>query len=549
MAHEKRDRAWWLAAGLLVTAFLARGPLYLSVFPPFEGWDEYQHLGYIAHLDRTGRMPVFHQDTRVPAAIRPLVRSVPHSQWGGEQVKEWGAVSYAEYWNAPPPVSTEPPASSPRLYQAQHPPLAYVLALPVWRALNPSRQLEALYLIRGLNVIVVAAALALFAAALRRLVPAFWPRVAVFALVCLHPLFFQNAARVANDAVALAAGLAGISILVLADGRTLLTRGLLAAVCIAAGIWSKQTGLTLVPALVLGLPLIGWAHGVAAPRLWRVTGLVAVALLLLVAPLWVWSYQQYGSIVTTQESLDLAARSDAMAALVTAVLNLPWVALVDTLFVPGRPWVGGWSFLPMQETLRVVYSWYWSALLVIAAVGAIVAMRGRKTVSGSSSSSLDTDHAHLAVCALAVVFTALGLVHHAVVSHAVFGQPMTNPWYFMTALPFVFVLLVRGLVSMNRRLAIGATAALAVLFVAIDLHGTWVQMPAGYAGTPDVTLQWARLSAIHPGFLSGDLRWTFLAMQLGALALVIGGLTYVSRRRPPGAAAAVVHERLHSPLA
>ena len=35
--------------------------------------------------------------------------------------------------------------------------------------------------------------------ALERLVPAFAPRVAVLALVCLHPLFFQNVARVAND--------------------------------------------------------------------------------------------------------------------------------------------------------------------------------------------------------------------------------------------------------------------------------------------------------------------------------------------------------------
>jgi hypothetical protein len=37
-------------AGLLIAAFLARAPLYLCVFPPFEGWDEYQHLAYIVHL-------------------------------------------------------------------------------------------------------------------------------------------------------------------------------------------------------------------------------------------------------------------------------------------------------------------------------------------------------------------------------------------------------------------------------------------------------------------------------------------------------------------
>src|SRR5262249_22989002 len=158
-------------------------------------------------------------------------------------------------------------------------------------------------------------------------------------LVCLHPLFFQNVARVANDALATAAGLAGISLLVLTDERRLLTRGLLAAGGIAAGIWSKQTGLTLIPVLVLGLPLIGWVRGVSAGRLWHVTSIVVIALFLLVEPLWRWSYQHYGAIITTQESLELAARGSVVHALTTSLEKLDWRSLVDTLFVPGKPWV------------------------------------------------------------------------------------------------------------------------------------------------------------------------------------------------------------------
>ena len=528
----------WLVAGLLVTAFLARGPLYLSVFPPFEGWDEYQHLAYIVHLDETGTMPVVDDETRVSLALRPLVVAMPHSQWGGEQVQEWGALSYADYWNAPVrPGADRAASSSPRLYQAQHPPLAYVLDLPIWRALQPAHPLAAIYAIRTMNLLLVAAALVLFAAALTRLVPAFASRVAVLALVCLHPLFFQNVARVANDALALAAGLAGISLLVLADGRTLLTRGVLAAGCIAASIWSKQTGLTLIPALVLGLPLIGWVHGVAAGRLWRVTSIVALTLLLLVAPLWLWSYQQYGAIITTQESLELALRGSIVGALATSVVNLPWGPLVETLFIPGRPWIGGWSFLQTDAALGAIHGWYWAVLVTAAGVGAAVAMLRRARRVEAVASARQTDGASvggLAICAAVVLFTTLGMIHHAVVSHAVFGRWTTNPWYFMTALPFLFVLLVRGLEAINRRLATVAAAGLAALFVAIDLHGTWVQMPRFYAGTADAALQWSRLTAIHPAILSGDLRWLFLATQLGALCLVGGGLAYAWRSRPSG---------------
>ena len=47
-----------MVAAALIAAFLARSPLYLSVFPPFEGWDEPQHLAYIVHLDENGAIPV-----------------------------------------------------------------------------------------------------------------------------------------------------------------------------------------------------------------------------------------------------------------------------------------------------------------------------------------------------------------------------------------------------------------------------------------------------------------------------------------------------------
>ena len=84
-------RAWWLVAGLLIAAFLARGPLYLSVFPPFEGWDEYQHLAYIVHLDEAGTIPAVTKD-RVSLALRPLVIAMPHSASGAEQVRGVGRV-------------------------------------------------------------------------------------------------------------------------------------------------------------------------------------------------------------------------------------------------------------------------------------------------------------------------------------------------------------------------------------------------------------------------------------------------------------------------
>jgi hypothetical protein len=123
------------------------------------------------------------------------------------------------------------------------------------------------------------------------------------------------------------------------------------------------------------------------------------------------------------------------------------------------------------------------------------------------------------------------MLYYSVLSHAVFGAPMANPWYFMTALPFMFVLLVRALATLGARLATTAGAALAAVYVAIELHGTWIQMPAAYASTTDVALQWARLTTIHPAILRGDFRWFFLAAHVGALCAVAVALLYTLCRR------------------
>ncbi|HEY1302697.1 MAG TPA: hypothetical protein VGF24_04055 [Vicinamibacterales bacterium] len=512
-----RSRAWWLVAASLIAAFLARAPLYLSVFPPFEGWDEPQHLAYIVHLDETGTVPVMNESV-VPFSLRPLFVSTPQAPGG--QLRDWGALPYAEYWRTWPPAdASRLPTFSFRLYQAQHPPLAYALAVPIWRWLK-TRPLDAIFVLRLMNVLIAAAGLVLFAAALERLVPTFGHRVVALALVCLHPLFFQNVARVANDALAVSTGLAGISVLTLANDRTLLTRGLLAAVCIAASVWTKQTSFTLIPALIVGLPLIGWQHSVSPARIVRVTCVAVGAFFLLVAPLWVWNYQHYGSIVTTQDTLELAARGDVVAALTRSFSNIAWGGVVTNLFVPGQPWVGGWSFLPISETLATLHAWIWGIVVAAAGAGAVTALRRAPRING-----------RLAVCAMVVVFTTLGMMYYTVLSHAVFGAPLANPWYFMTALPFLFVLLVRGLETIGAWLATAAGAALAAVYVAIELHGTWIQMPTAYASTTDVALQWRRLTVIHPAILSGNFRWFFLAAHVGALCVVAGGLLYTRRRR------------------
>jgi hypothetical protein len=44
----------WVFSSLLAAVFVLRGIFLLAVLPPFEGWDEYQHLAFIAFLSEQG---------------------------------------------------------------------------------------------------------------------------------------------------------------------------------------------------------------------------------------------------------------------------------------------------------------------------------------------------------------------------------------------------------------------------------------------------------------------------------------------------------------
>ena len=61
------------------------------------------------------------------------------------------------------------------------------------------------------------------------------------------------------------------------------------------------------------------------------------------------------------------------------------------------------------------------------------------------------------------------------------------------------------------------------------VYGTWVAMPRVYADTSDTALQWTRISTIHPAVLSGDWRFVFLALQVGAVALAVAGVIRACR--------------------
>src|ERR1700678_4003315 len=134
-----QDRGWLWFQMILTGLVLCRGLVLLCVIPPFEAWDEYQHVGYLTYLAETGQRPILGQ-AHVPVELLSRLSSFPQSQSALRQLSGWGVVDYATYWSragrGEPPAPAAPAPPPVPLYQAQHGPLYYRLATPLFNLLG-----------------------------------------------------------------------------------------------------------------------------------------------------------------------------------------------------------------------------------------------------------------------------------------------------------------------------------------------------------------------------------------------------------------------------
>ena len=126
---------WRRYCALLVLIFLVRAVFVLSVLAPFEGWDEYQHLAYVAYVVEHGRSPVLHEQNEVPRSLYPTLVRYPHSKLALDQLGHLGALSYDAFWETGGGPRVAPDAGAIPLYQAQHAALYYRLVAPIYAML------------------------------------------------------------------------------------------------------------------------------------------------------------------------------------------------------------------------------------------------------------------------------------------------------------------------------------------------------------------------------------------------------------------------------
>jgi 4-amino-4-deoxy-L-arabinose transferase-like glycosyltransferase len=397
------------------------------IYPPFQGHDEVAHLGYLRTLAADGRLPTFADE--LPAELEPYSR-------------------YTLDW--------------PAVYTANHPPLYYALAWPVFR-LADDDALSQLYLARLVAVPLFLLTIWLTWLIATTLVPDddFVP-LAATAVVAFQPQLSFEGAIVNNDILAVALGALILFLLLRAiivgfTARLALAIGL----AIGLGLLSKATLTALLP-VVAGVAIwLRWPRPWARVRdgdwqrgtLIRAAAIVA-PVLALALPWYFYLRRTYGDFTAFEATRELQSGWNRPAGTFTELL---FSGSFHEERVHETWGYFGWRLLPLGSwELRFVY-----AALALCVAGAIVGLarwlRGTR-LHDALGSRRAGGVATLAI-ACAVMYGAM----------VYFGTMflLTQARYFFPVLPAMAVLAMMGLGSLIPDRARSQMAAVVVAGAAV----------------------------------------------------------------------------------
>ncbi|MCK6486555.1 MAG: hypothetical protein L6R00_20795 [Phycisphaerae bacterium] len=555
--HRLDPRTNWRGfVRVIVLLVLARGVIIACALPPFEGWDEYQHVAYIVHILETGEDPVLRQ-TSVPKSLLRAVVRFPQPPAAVEQIEAAGAVDYATYWQRGPRPSADTLPDVP-LYQAQHASLYYRLVAPLFAWLGGIEDLRAAVSgLRLLNVCLTALAVKLILNALGLLLKNRFAAAVGGLAIATHPLFLMNSVRLSNDALGalLASAAIVIALRMVADsgksrdgdyGPKPLFRttslGPTVLQCIALGgliglaVLAKSVNLALVP---FALTCIVWSGLRGRLSAAATVGRLAAAMIVLAAitqHYFRFNMTHFGLLTPMQEALvNREAGRGAGDAVLTA-LRLDWIRATDELWVRSNRWVGGWSFVPASRRYQSGQMWGLAAAFA-GWLWAALRWGGRRLRSGGrverGAGEAAAQYSLFAACLLLCLCFTTALSYHTVQCQLAWGEPVMNPWYAAAAVPWFLVLAVGGCAAWpGRRLKFLPLAWLIAVFVMSEVNGVLGRMVTTYSQLPLGRSAFERLATLQPAWLGTPTLVLAVLCAAGLLAVAVACVLVAGRKSP-----------------
>jgi hypothetical protein len=514
---------------LLFALVVVRGVVLMCVLPPFEGWDEYQHVAYVQHLRDAGRAPVAGQSVVSPALLAEAVK-FPHPDSAVRDLLGGvGAVGYGSFWALSQthgaPTFRDLPVS---LYQAQHGPLSYRVLQPAFAALGGIGSLRSSIAgMRLVNLLLTAGAVGLAVACLRRQLLRRRDAALIGLALATHPLFLLNGVRVANDA--LGVFLATLTVwlgLTLSSTGTNLRRSRLTVAWLATGaltglaVLAKATNFALVPFTGFCVLMLAIRAKADARRSLIAGAALALGFVAVMQSEIRFNLEHYGSLSAMQEAAVNHRRGLGPADLLKTAASIPWTKTITQLWDRRMFFAGGWSFLHSHPRAVGAYRDVVAIGLFGWASGALAWVARRR-----DGGRLFANPGAAPACAVLVASYTAALAYHMVQSKLAWGASSTGPWYASPALPWFLTLVVVGGLRwpLGDRLRPAFPLALVGASLAAEFIGLFGQMVPAYTGYAAWPVAFARLSWLQPWWLGSPTLIAAAAVEvatLAALALV-----------------------------
>lgn len=480
-------RFFWI----LVAIFVLRGVAIQCLYPPLEGPDEYQHIAVIHYVAENHSLPVY-GDATVPVSLYDDIIANPHPNHSADQTRRIGAQSYETFYKNESVHATGDPI---RLYQAQHPPLYYLIMAPLYswsRSVLDFR--STVYLLRCVNIVAAAFALLFLLYPLRcMLADARLYRIFAMA-VAASPMYMIHISRVTNDAFALL--FAGIAVILtmrtIRQNRPCLCAGC-AGVAVGVSVMFKLTGMVLLPTVLVYLLILAAALRIT----WKCCALSSVffvaGYLVSTFPYHTWVWSHYGSFLFDQVS----NRSQALGLSTLDILGGMQLEHIGSFFAKGlfldNLWTSGWSFLGVPKYFKRVYF----VLILLAAGGSFAWLQ---TALRIENKRLVREWCPVIMCFLLTCATASALYLFALKHLAVYNFMTIPAYYFMIAYPAFLSCVFAAALGYGRGLSGSIAFLLLMFFISTEVYGLCFVAAPYWAQSQDWFVIVSRLSSLHPAF-------------------------------------------------
>ncbi len=229
----------WPTYRFVLIAVFFYGIAHIAFLPPFEGFDEPAHWSSISQWGHEGRMPIYGQD-QFDRALQNYPGPMPYTFPGEISYQTFDFEKHiGPHKSAPPPEFVGVGGYN---WQAQHPPLYYILLQPVFKVFNSMDWASQFFALRTLSWIFAFTGFVIGVEASKSLFKEHWEKAAIImsAWPFLVPQFFPEMARIGNDSLCLLCfGIVWLAVLKLDQKHQPIRWAVILGIALGAGLWTK----------------------------------------------------------------------------------------------------------------------------------------------------------------------------------------------------------------------------------------------------------------------------------------------------------------------